>query len=176
MLAPIRRRFLYHAWATARLADALPDVQGEAACSPLAHALTADRVWLLRLRGEPTDGIDLWPVLDASACRSLARRNADAYDDLLDDLDGDGAAIRYANSTGTLYETPVADVLDHVLLHGAHHRGQTSRALREAGISPPPVDFIAWVRLGEPSALGHRARSHSGRPTGCAGGRPAEPR
>ena len=152
MPADFPRRFRFHAWATDRLANVLPADGAEAARIPLAHALVADRVWMRRLQGEPTDGIVLWPDLDVAACRALARRNAEAYAVYLRQLDDADERVRYTNSTGAAFETPVRDVLDHVLLHAAHHRGQASAALRRAGIAPPPVDFIAWVRAGEPEA------------------------
>ncbi len=136
----------------ARLASALPDNGAESARVPLAHALVADRVWLLRLRGDSTDGVALWPDLDASAIRTLAGRNADAYADYLNDLHDDDAPIDYANSKGEPYTSSVLDVLNHVLLHAAHHRGQVNAALRQAGHEPVWVDSIARVRAGEPRA------------------------
>lgn len=135
-----------------RLAGALPDEGAEAARIPLAHALIADRVWLLRLRGDSTDGVALWPDLDASAIRALARRNAAAYALYLNDLDDVGATIDYTTSKGEVYTSTVSDVLNHVLLHASHHRGQVNAALRQAGHEPQWVDFIAWLRAGEPSA------------------------
>lgn len=148
-----RRRFRYHAWATRTLADALATTPAPAALRPFAHALTADRVWLLRLRGEPAEAVALWPDLDAEGCQNLARRNADAYAAFLAALPEEALddPATYRNSTGTAYETAVADVLEHVLLHAAHHRGQANAALRAAGAEPPWVDFVAWVRAGEPS-------------------------
>lgn len=152
-LATLRRRFRYHTWATRQLADALVRTPAPDAIRPFAHALVADRVWLLRLRGEPTEAVALWPDLDAAGCRALALRNADAYAAYLDALtEVDlGATVAYRNSKGAAYETAVADVLDHVLLHAPHHRGQANAALRAAGGEPPGVDFILWVRAGEPS-------------------------
>ncbi len=137
----------------ATLADALVQADVPAARRPFAHAATADRVWLLRLRGEPTGCIDLWPDLDAAACRSLAQHNADGYATTLDGLGPGGLAepVVYQNSRGTTYESTVGDVLDHVLMHASHHRGQTNAALRAAGHAPPHVDLIAWLRAGEPT-------------------------
>ena len=153
----LRRRYRYHAWATARLAAALP--AGSAAVRPLAHALAADRVWMLRLRGEPTAGVALWPALDADGCRALARRNVDGWDALLQPggepladaaLD---APTDYATLGGDRFDTAVGDVLEHVLLHGAHHRGQAAAALRAEGADPPATDYVVWLRLGEPAPL-----------------------
>jgi uncharacterized damage-inducible protein DinB len=150
-----RRRFRYHTWATGQLAGALDDTEAhERARAYLAHAATADRVWLLRLRGEPTDGVALWPTLPPDGVRSLARLNADAWAAFLAGIDGRGLArtAAYTNTRGEAFETVVGDVLDHVLLHGAYHRGQAAAALRAAGTAPAGTDFIVWVRAGEPDA------------------------
>ena len=144
-----RRRFLYHTWATHRLADALEDTEAhEPARAPLAHACTADRVWLLRLRGASTDGVALWPALPPDGVRALARLNAETYAAYLGALtDADLAqTVRYTNTKGEPFETAVDDILDHVLLHHAYHRGQTAAALRTAGVAPPATDYIVWVR------------------------------
>lgn len=146
--ASLRRLFEYNAWANARLVERLED-HGE----PLrltSHILTAERIWLTRLRGEPTDGIAIWPTLTSDACASLASTNAAAYRSYLDALDEHdlSEAVHYRNSKGTEYHTPVADILTHVLLHSAYHRGQAAMALRDAGAEPPVTDFIIFVREG----------------------------
>ncbi len=156
-LDTFRRRFAYHHWATHALAAVLLDDEThESARALLAHACTADRVWLLRLRGEPTEGVALWPAPASADIRDLARRNAEAFSLYLDVLTADDldATAAYRNTKGEAFETAVPDVLDHVLLHGAYHRGQAAAALRSAGTAPPPTDYIAWVRAGEPGASG----------------------
>ena len=152
-LHAVRRRFRYHAWATRRLAEAVAQTPASGALRPLAHLLVADRVWLLRLQGEPTEAVALWPDLNAGGCDSLAARNAEAYASALGALtEADlHATVTFRTSTGATYETAVEDVLDHVLLHAAHHRGQVNAALRAAGAEPPGIDFIVWVRAGEPT-------------------------
>ena len=144
-----RRRFDYHVWATAAIADALVD-EAPRACAYLAHACTSDRVWLLRLRGEPTETIVLWPELTPGEVRALAEVNASDWSLLLAGLDDAAHArpVTYTNSRGETYTTPAGDILDHVLLHGAYHRGQAAAALRAAGVPPPATDFIVWVRRG----------------------------
>ena len=145
-----RRRFAYHAWATHTLSAAIEDTDAhEMARAYLAHAATADRVWLLRLRGESSDGIALWPALPPDGVRALARLNEDAYTAYLDGLTDDDLAqtVHYTNTRGEPFDTAIADILDHVLLHGSYHRGQTATALRAAGTAPPYTDYIAWVRV-----------------------------
>lgn len=154
----LTRRFRYHAWATGRLAAELAGAPpGAPALRPLAHALTADRVWLLRLQGEPTDGVALWPALDGAGCHVLARRNAEAWSAVLapggepvEDTALD-APVAYTNRRGERFDTSVGDILEHVLLHAAYHRGQVAAALRAEDTAPPTTDFVVWVRLGEPA-------------------------
>jgi uncharacterized damage-inducible protein DinB len=45
----------------------------------------------------------------------------------------------------------VEDILLHTCLHGAYHRGQIARDLRQAGDPPEPTDYIAFIR-GSPAA------------------------
>ena len=52
------------------------------------------------------------------------------------------------NSKGQSWTSRVEDVLTHVLLHGAYHRGQIASALREAGLTPPYTDYIHATRSG----------------------------
>ncbi|MEM0962478.1 MAG: DinB family protein [Bacteroidota bacterium] len=148
-LLQFQRRFRYHAWAGACLVEAVSATPVAAACRPLAHLLAADHVWHARLTGaEPR--VAIWPDLDAEGCRQLWRETTTRWRTFLDRADLD-TTVRYQNSRGIPFETPVADVLDHVLLHAAHHRGQVNTALRAAGAEPPWVDLIAWLREGEPT-------------------------
>ena len=150
-IAAVRRRFRYHAWATARLAAVITASEEHAEMRRLlAHVLAADRVWLDRLRDAVPDRVEVWPTRTAEAIRALVPEQAEAYRVFLGGLtEADGVrTIAYHNTKGVRYETAVADILDHVLLHGAYHRGQVARALRQSGTAPPPTDFIVWVREG----------------------------
>ena len=52
----------------------------------------------------------------------------------------------YKNSKGIEYRTKYRDILLHVLLHSAYHRGQVAMAERAAGGEPAYTDYIAYVR------------------------------
>ena len=56
--------------------------------------------------------------------------------------------IEYRNSKGEAWSSRVEDVLTHVLLHSAYHRGQVALEMRSAGIGPAYTDFIHAVRQG----------------------------
>jgi uncharacterized damage-inducible protein DinB len=48
--------------------------------------------------------------------------------------------------------TTVAETMLQVTFHSAYHRGQVSARLREVGVEPPLVDYIAWIWFGRPDA------------------------
>ena len=50
------------------------------------------------------------------------------------------------NSAGEHFETTVSDILTHVALRRAYHRGQVAHLLRQAGAEPQPTDYIPIVR------------------------------
>ncbi len=150
MIETIRKLFAYDGWAVARIIASLKSLSGEnqKALRALAHLLIAEQVWLLRLRGQDTFGMNLSPELSLAECEQLAHENQKAYAEMLGSLDEDGLASRvtYRNSSGAEFRTPVGDILTHVALHGTYHRGQIASAVRGAGITPANTDFISFVR------------------------------
>ena len=150
-LDALRRRFRHHAWAGSTLAEAVAATPAPDALRPFAHALAADRVWHHRLAGAPTASLEIWPALDADGCRALWAATTADWQTFLAESVRLGEVAAYQNSRGEPFESPVADVLDHVLLHAAHHRGQACAALRAAGAVPPALDLIVWSRSGEPA-------------------------
>lgn len=148
MLELIKRLFAYDAWANARALDSLRAAQGSKALAPLAHLLVAEKIWLMRLRGEDTSAIDKSPELSHAECESLALELRASYASYLDSLgEGDlGSPLTYKNFKGTEFRTPVADVLTHVAMHGTYHRGQVAKAMRAEGAAPADTDYITFVR------------------------------
>jgi uncharacterized damage-inducible protein DinB len=57
-------------------------------------------------------------------------------------------AISYQNSKGEAWSSAVIDVLTHVLMHSAYHRGQIASHMRESGRTPAYTDFIHGIRQG----------------------------
>jgi uncharacterized damage-inducible protein DinB len=123
------------------------------------HVLGAEHVWLARLKGEPAT-VAVWPQLTLSECEPLARANLAslrAYVTSLAPADL-SRGVTYRNSAGDQFNSAVEDILLHVCLHGAYHRGQVALALRRAGSRPNPTDYIAFVR-GAPAATRADAES-----------------
>ena len=54
--------------------------------------------------------------------------------------------IVYVNSKGERWASTVQDVLMHVVMHSAYHRGQIATNMRDAGHIPAYTDFIHGIR------------------------------
>jgi uncharacterized damage-inducible protein DinB len=147
MLERLRRWFRYEQWANR---EALASVTAvPPALRLVAHVLGAQRLWLDRLRGQPPSA-PVWPQWSADECGAEADgvpREWSAYLETLDEERLD-EPVAYVNSKGEPWRSRVEDVLMHVLLHSAYHRGQAAAAVRAAGGTPAYTDFIHAVRSG----------------------------
>ena len=141
-------------WADARVLGALRAATAlpPAVLELYAHVLGAEQVWLARLTGSAAS-VPVWPALSLDECARLAEQNQRDLTAYVAELTpGDlGRGISYRNSAGRDFTSTVEDILLHLALHGAYHRGQIAIHLRHAGATPEPTDFIAFVR-GAPAA------------------------
>jgi uncharacterized damage-inducible protein DinB len=153
-LEQLRRLWDHCAWADAALLVALEiaDDLPAAALKEYAHVIGAEEVWLSRVEGRPAT-VPVWPDLALSEVRALAERVRAGYSALLATLDGARltSVVAYTNTTGRSFETPLIDILLHVMLHAQYHRGKVNLLLRQADLAPAPVDYIGFVR-GVPAA------------------------
>jgi uncharacterized damage-inducible protein DinB len=150
----LARLFRHMAWADERALAALREAgtASDLAHRELAHILGAEHVWLARLEGRPAT-VAVWPELSIDECEALARETRAGFQAYVERTD-DAAlerTVHYRNSAGAEFDTKAADILLHVALHGAYHRGKVAAALRVAGAEPAPTDYIAFVR-GVPAA------------------------
>jgi uncharacterized damage-inducible protein DinB len=56
--------------------------------------------------------------------------------------------VTYTNSKAEEWSNTAEDILIHVTIHSAYHRGQIASDLRGAGQRPAYTDFIHAVRQG----------------------------
>ncbi len=174
----LARRFAHHTWAQSTLADALevasrpddPDDPGEpgkpegqgppdaviaTSCKTFAHVSATEWLWLRRI-GHGTVEAAVWPNWSIEQVRGHIAPLDSAWKRVLEGFDTAEHArtVAYTNSKGETYRNSVADVLEHVLQHGAYHRGQIAAAIRASGLEPPYLDYIHAVRTDciEPNA------------------------
>ncbi len=142
-------------WADERVLQSLRSARAPlpAAISLFSHVLGAEHTWLRRINGEKPQ-VAVWPELTFQQCAQLAAENSNALRGLVASL-GAGEGMRqvtYRNSSGAEFTTGLEDILLHVAVHGAYHRGQVAALLRSAGDEPSPTDYIQWVRGGAVAA------------------------
>jgi uncharacterized damage-inducible protein DinB len=115
----------------------------------MAHIVGAERLWLRRM-GHNSLVMPVWPQLTIDHIESELRSLAIDWRDLTAALDDPGLArlVDYANSQGESFRNAVADILVHVVNHGAYHRGQIATLLVQGGELPAYTDFIEAARRG----------------------------
>jgi uncharacterized damage-inducible protein DinB len=147
----MHRSFEHMAWADRKVLDLLSTSerarQVPGVLRLLSHLIAAERVWLMRLRGEDTAGQLIWPEWDLAQIVSVASENTVGFSEVMSTLSDDAdRVVEYRNSQGMAFRTRTADILTHVALHGSYHRGQIAAALRAGGIEPVNTDYITFVR------------------------------
>ena len=147
----LRREWSYDTWANA---EVLRHLQRESLPPPSAvslfgHVLGAQSEWLARLVGEKS-ALPIWPKLTLDELGNELERLRAGWTHFLEELSEPGLEreVSYTNSKGQPWKTRVDDILEHVLMHGAYHRGQIASAMREAGLTPPYTDYIHAARTG----------------------------
>lgn len=144
----LRRQFAYNEWANREVLSVIRKNGDERSLQLFAHILAAERVWLDRLKQQP-QSVAVWPKPDLAQCEAhtfeLARLWCEYLDEAPEDLT---QAISYKNSKGEPWTSTILDILSHVVLHSAYHRGQVALQLRTIGETPAYTDFIHGVRQG----------------------------
>ena len=148
-----RQLFDYNRWANRQALASLASVEEARAERPLklfGHVLGAERVWLARFDA-PSPGIQPWPSITPSDAAAAIERLHAQWIALLDRLGPEGleGELAYRNTQGTEFKTPVRDILTHLVMHSAYHRGQVAAAVRESGGNTAATDYVIWARRGK---------------------------
>jgi len=145
-----RRQFAYNEWANRETLSAMKSAGAdERSLQLMAHILSAERLWLERMRQQPQSK-PVWPKEDLAQCEANAAEMAQLWRQYLEPItSGDlSETTSYKNSKGEPWASTVGDILTHVIMHSAYHRGQIASHMREAGQTPAYTDFIHAARQG----------------------------
>lgn len=144
----LRGLFAYNDWANRRMIVSIKENGCEKARRILAHLLITEKEYFERLYGKDSTGFDFWPDLSTEECGELARETNERYEKLLRRFDDEGLDlyIRYKTSKGIEHENSFRELLSHVIIHSATHRGNIVLKLREEGFEPPSTDYIIYLR------------------------------
>jgi len=145
----LRKEFAYNAWANHEVLATIRAANGDNTRSLqlVSHILAAERVWLERLRHVP-QSVPVWPEPDLARCEAEATQLSRLWHEYLELVTaGDvSQTISYKNSKGESWTSAIIDVLTHVMMHSAYHRGQIASYMRSNGQTPAYTDFIHAVR------------------------------
>jgi uncharacterized damage-inducible protein DinB len=113
------------------------------------HLYQADSVWLDRLEERVSGKLEdyqapgcMWELRDAWVevhKRMVAFANSLGEGDV-------NRVIPYKNLAGQPFETPIWEIILHVVNHGTYHRGQITSMIRQLGHKATNLDLIRFYR------------------------------
>lgn len=147
----LRRQFAYDEWANREVLQAIRSqgANDKRSLQLMSHILAAELVWLERLKQQP-QSVPVWPEPDLAQCEAQAAKLGGMWLEFLDLITaGDvSQSISYKNSKGEEWTSTIVDILTHVVIHSAYHRGQIASHMRANGQTPAYTDYIHGVRQG----------------------------
>ena len=147
----LRRQFAYDEWANREVLNAIRSAGGanQRSVQLMAHILAAEQLWLDRLKQQP-QSVPVWPEPDLAQSEALADTLGKEWLEFLDLITAGDVlqTVTYKNSKGEQWTSSIVDILTHVVMHSAYHRGQIASHMREQGHTPAYTDFIHAVRQG----------------------------
>lgn len=127
----------------------------------LNHIAVADTIWLKRFAGHPGFAAALAPIAALPAPAALDQMLFDSFDALRarrtfldrqvlawaptlreEDLE---AVITYHRLNGDAHHKPLGGLLLHFFNHQAHHRGQATTLLSQAGVDVGSTDLLMLI-------------------------------
>ncbi len=143
-----QKLFTYNHWANQEVLSTLTANHNDQALRFLRHIIGAEQIWLARLHQEDTASILVWPTLSLAECSTCLDDLQHRWKTFLDALLPEKLTekVIYHNTQGVRFETPLQDILMHVVMHSAYHRGQITSSIRGSGGTPTPTDYIVFVR------------------------------
>lgn len=158
----IKTLYHYNYWANGRILEATSQASMSDFLTPaplshgslrgtLAHILGAEWLWRLRFQQGISPAsmpkMEEFPTL--ASIRLRWQGEEQAVRDFLGALDDAGLdrVVAYTNTRGQAYQTPLWQILLHVVNHGTQFRSEAAVFLTQKSHSPGDLDFIAFLRL-----------------------------
>jgi uncharacterized damage-inducible protein DinB len=138
--------FHFEFWANKKVLDQIlaQNTPNEKALELFSHILFAQKTWLNRI-GIAQEDIQkdyklkkLGGILDNSYIELIAFiKRQQAFD----------ISITYTDWSGITHHNTLSDILSHLCIHGAYHRGQIVQLLKQSTDESIVTDYIAYARL-----------------------------
>lgn len=151
-----RTHLRYSGWASRKMMDAAKNLNQDdltratgvshgSIVGTLSHIHFADRIWFSRVV-DPNE-----PVIKEADLTTLEQQwpaiqqKWESWADSLRDADL-GRLFHYKMTDGSDRQSPLWQILMHVVNHATLHRGQAVGMIRQLGIKPPTTDLMAYYR------------------------------
>lgn len=108
-----------------------------------SHILNAQRIWISRINEEESP-LQVWELIPDDRWDHWLDRNRADMKVILSQKRGN-LVVQYRNTEGKTFRSSQSDILQHVLMHGAYHRGQIAQLIRPL-TEVPYTDFIFYTR------------------------------
>lgn len=141
--------YSYNAWANRKIIACLEKqlVNDEKILTILSHLVSANFIWLNRIKGLPKSEFKLWGDYSLIALKQMIE-DADAqWMDYINNTDDFNRQLKYHNYVGDYFESNVEQIMIHLVNHGSYHRGQVAMLLRQKGFEPVNTDYITYDRV-----------------------------
>jgi uncharacterized damage-inducible protein DinB len=107
----------------------------------LAHLMVGERVWFERIAGQQRT-TTMFPLMSKDELILGFTENAETLRQLSSRLED---VIHFRRGTGEEYHARVEDIIQHLLTHGYHHRGQLAAHYAPSRIKYPNTDHINFL-------------------------------
>jgi len=149
----------YDRWANFRFMDAISNLDSQALRQnipssfpslhqTLVHLLWAEELWLERWQGRPfVPSLDLEGFPSLQVIRGELEETYVKQLQFLQELPVEAAdrSVRYVNFRGEKWEYTLRQMVQHLCIHSAYHRGQLATMMRQVGKVPPSTDYLVFV-------------------------------
>ncbi|MEI9919469.1 MAG: DinB family protein [Bacteroidota bacterium] len=144
-----QKLYHYNEWANRRVLGAIErqNVTTEKILSIFSHQLSANFLWLHRIKGLPPPDLELWKTYPVERLRAMVDDGSKQWIEFVESTDNFNRILKYKNYVGEYYETNVEHIMMHLVNHGTYHRGQVALLLRQNGFEPINTDFITYDRV-----------------------------
>ena len=141
--------YSYNAWANRRVIGCLERqaITDEKILTVMGHLMSANFIWLNRIKDLPKSKYELWGKYDVPALKQMVEEADEQWMNFIHEHENFDRVLKYRNYVGDYFESNVQQIMIHLVNHGSYHRGQVAMLLRQKGFEPINTDYITYDRV-----------------------------
>lgn len=141
--------YSYNAWANRKLINCIEQqqVNDQKILTTMGHLLSANFIWLNRIKGLPKSEYKLWGEYSLAQLKTMVEEADKQWIDFIQSQGDFNRLLKYNNYVGDYFENNVEQIMIHLVNHGSYHRGQVAMLLRQKGFEPVNTDYITYDRV-----------------------------